>query len=91
MDLKTEISEVVTEPRRRGRPATGPSPDAKTPTQRVKALDAELIASGGRVLGRVRLSADAARALAYLSEEYGSDRAAIEAALIAHDMRRVQR
>ena len=76
-------NDVVAEPKRRGRPATGPSPTAKTPTERVKALDAELIASGGRILGRVRLSADAAAALARLSQEYGSDRAAIEAALIS--------
>lgn len=91
MRLNTGPNKVTPEPKRRGRPATGPSPDAKTPTQRVKALDAELIASGGRILGRVRLSADAAQALAYLSEKHGSDRAAIEAALIAQNKYWAQR
>lgn len=90
MSWKAELNAVITEPKRPGRPPTGPSPDAKTPTQRVKALDAELIASGGRVLGRVRLSADAARALSRLSPKHGSDRAAIEAALIAASKHCVQ-
>lgn len=66
--------------KRRGRPHTG---EAKTPTERVRALDEALIASGGRVLSRTRLSPEATAALAGLSDRYGSDRAAIEAALIA--------
>ena len=64
---------------KRGRPATG---TAKTPTERVKALDAALLASGGRVLNRVRLSAEAVAALADLAEQHGSERAAIENCLI---------
>ena len=91
MGLKTELNRAITEPKRPGRPATGSSADAKTATQRVKALEAELIASGGRILGRVRLSADAAQALAHLSDKHGSDRAAIEAALIAQNKRRLHR
>ncbi len=70
----------VKEIKRRGRPLTG---EAKTPTERVKALDEALIALGGRVLSRTRLSPEATAALARLSGRYGSDRAAIEAALIA--------
>ncbi|AEA65983.1 hypothetical protein bgla_4p2180 (plasmid) [Burkholderia gladioli BSR3] len=64
----------------RGRPATG---KAMTPTERVKAADAALVASGGRVMSRMRLSPAATAALAVLKKRYGSDRAAIEAALIA--------
>lgn len=63
----------------RGRPVTG---NAKTPTERVKALDAALLASGGRVLNRVRLSVDAVSALTSLVELHGSERAAIENSLI---------
>lgn len=69
----------------RGRPVTG---QAKTPTQRASAFDAALLASGGRILSRVRLSADAAKALRALSEQLGSDRAAIEQALIEHNNKR---
>ena len=69
------------ERRQRGRPATG---EAKTPTQRARAFDDALLASGGRVLNRVRLSAEAAEALKALSEMYESERASIEAALIKH-------
>lgn len=75
----------MTEPKKpapKGRPITG---TAKTPTQRVQALDAALLESGGRVLNRVRLSPEAAAALSRLSERYGSDRAAIEQALIEAD------
>ncbi len=57
----------------RGRPCTG---NAKTSTERVKELDAALLALGGRVLNRVRLSAEAVHALAALSELDGSERAA---------------
>lgn len=71
---------MAEEKRSRGRPVTG---EAKTPTERVKAADAALVTSGGRILSRTRLSAEATVALAALSERYGSDRAAIEAALIA--------
>lgn len=63
----------------RGRPVTG---NAKTTTERVKALDAALLASGGRVLNRVRISGEAVAALAVLSELHGSERAAIENSLI---------
>jgi N-acyl-D-aspartate/D-glutamate deacylase len=63
----------------RGRPSTG---NAKTPTERVKALDAALLASGGRILNRVRLSTEAVEALAALAELDGSERAAIENSLI---------
>ncbi len=80
-----EMSETK---RRRGRPATG---KAKTSTQRVKELDEALEASGGRVLNRTRLSPEATAALSALSAHYGSDRAAIEAALIAHNKRCAQR
>jgi hypothetical protein len=79
----------MTEQKRgRGRPVTG---EAKTPTQRVKALDEALVASGGRILNRTRLSPEATAALAALSERYGSDRAAIEAALIDLNKRCAQR
>ncbi|WP_232357647.1 hypothetical protein [Burkholderia pseudomallei] len=54
-----------------------------TPTERVKAADAALVASGGRIISRMRLSSSATAALAVLKKRYGSDRAAIEAALIA--------
>lgn len=64
----------------RGRPVTG---KAMTPTERVKAADAALVASGGRVMSRMRLSPAATAALAALKKRYGTDRAAIEAALIA--------
>lgn len=73
---------MATVAKRRGRPATGPSPGAKTATQRVSALDKALIESGGRILNRLRLSPSAAQALQHLSETHGSDRAAIEAALL---------
>jgi hypothetical protein len=79
----------MTEAKRgRGRPVTG---EAKTPTQRVKALDEALLASGGRILSRTRLEADAAAALANLATLYGTDRAAIEAALIELNKRCAQR
>jgi len=64
----------------RGRPVAG---NAKSSTERARALEEALLASGGRILGRVRLSPDAAAALTTLSERCGSDRAAIELALIA--------
>lgn len=63
----------------RGRPVTG---KAKSSTERGKDMEAALRAAGGRVLSRVRLSADSAVALDVLSEKFGSDRAAIEHALI---------
>ncbi len=74
--------------RGRGRPRTS---EASTSTQRGKEFDAALLSAGGRILNRVRLSAEAAEALQALSEEHGSDRAAIEHALIAlHNMRCAQ-
>ena len=64
---------------RRGRPVTG---EARSSTERGKAADEALVQAGGRILSRVRLSPDAARALAFLAKQAGSDRAAIEQALI---------
>ena len=64
---------------RKGRPVTG---QAKSSTERGKAADEALVASGGRILSRVRLSPEAAAALLALSERDGGDRAAIEQALI---------
>lgn len=64
----------------RGRPVTG---TAKSSTERGKAADAALLHAGGRILNRVRLSPEAATALALLIERDGTDRAAIEQALIA--------
>lgn len=65
---------------RRGRPVTG---EAKSSTERGKAADGALVASGGRILSRLRLSPEAAAALAVLSERDGGDRVAIEQALVA--------
>lgn len=63
----------------RGRPRTGV---AKTSTERAKALETGLLAAGGRILSRVRLGPEAAAALAALAKHAGTDRAAIEHALI---------
>jgi hypothetical protein len=71
---------MVEAKRGRGRPVTG---EAMTSTERVKAADEALVSAGGRVISRTRLSPQATAALAVLSRRYGSDRAAIEAALIA--------
>lgn len=79
MTAKKIILTETQKPATRGRPPTG---KAKTPTERVKALDAALLASGGRVLNRVRLSEEAVSALAALSDLHGSERAAIENSLI---------
>lgn len=65
---------------RRGRPVTG---KAKSSTERGKAADEALVASGGRILSRLRLSPEAAAALVALSERDGGDRIAIEQALVA--------
>lgn len=78
----------VTEPKR---VPERPAKKAKTPTERVKNLDAALLASGGRILNRLRLSAEPASALQSLSERFGSDRAAIEKALMELDKRCAQR
>ncbi|ABX19836.1 hypothetical protein C6Q28_25180 [Burkholderia multivorans] len=79
----------MTEAKRpRGRP---PTREAKTATQRVNALDEALKASGGRILNRTRLSPEATAALAALSGHFGTDRAAIEAALIDLSKRCAQR
>lgn len=66
-------------PALRGRPVTG---TAKSSTERGKALEDALREAGGRILSRVRLSPAAATALAALSDRCGSDRAAIEQALL---------
>ncbi len=70
---------MIDEKKRRGRPPTG---QAKTAAERGKEFDAALKESGGRILGRVRLSAEAAKALSDLSAQHGSERAAIEYSLI---------
>ena len=63
----------------KGRKKSG---NAKTTTQRVNALDTALKASGGRILSRVRLSAEAAIALSQLSESKETERTIIERSLI---------
>lgn len=68
----------------RGRPVTG---KAKTNTERVNATNAALKLAGGKIVSRLRLSADAAQALSKLSGQCGSDRAATETALIEHSKR----
>lgn len=72
----------MTEPKKaapRGRPRTG---TAKTSTERGKAADDALVAAGGRILGRLRLSPAGAAALDALVARDGSDKAAVERALI---------
>jgi hypothetical protein len=63
----------------RGRPVTG---TAKSASERSDARDTALKESGGRILSSVRLSRESAIALAALSKRYGSDREAIQRALI---------
>ncbi|MFL9952416.1 hypothetical protein PQR65_03265 [Paraburkholderia nemoris] len=55
---------------------------ASTATERARRFDNALLAAGGRVLNRVRLSAEANAALQALSEGHHSEREAIEYALI---------
>lgn len=62
----------------RGRPVTG---QAKTSSERSKAADVTLMAAGGRVL-RARLSPAATAALATIKASLGSDKDALDAALI---------
>jgi hypothetical protein len=62
----------------RGRPVTG---NAKTSAERSKAADEALVAAGGRVL-RARLSPAAAAALATIKASLGSDKDALDAALV---------
>lgn len=62
----------------RGRPATG---TAKTSTERGRAADEALLASGGRIV-RARLSPDAAAALDILAKRTGSQKDAFDQALI---------
>jgi hypothetical protein len=72
---------ILTEPKKtalRGRPATG---TAKTSTERGKAADDALLAAGGRIM-RARLSPDAATALDLLAERAGSQKEALDQALI---------
>ncbi len=66
----------------KGRPATGV---AKTSTERGRSADQMLVESGGRVLSRVRLGKEAADALVRLKIKYGTERAAIEWALLSID------
>ncbi|MBK5052922.1 hypothetical protein IQ289_31555 [Burkholderia sp. R-70006] len=74
---------MAEEKKPRGRPPTG---NAKTPTERAKSFDEALLESGGRILNRLRLGQEANKALDDLKREYGygSDRAAIETALVKH-------
>lgn len=67
---------------RRGRPATG---TAKTATQRSQERDKALLDAGGRIISRLRLSPEAAAALARQVGRFADERAAIEAALIELD------
>lgn len=62
----------------RGRPPTG---KAKSSTARGKAADEALVAAGGRIV-RARLSPDAASALDMLAERAGSQKEALDWALI---------
>ena len=62
-----------------------PSGKAKTSTVRSIELEKALIASGGRILGRVRLNKRAAEALENLSKIHATDKASIEFALIKAD------
>jgi len=66
----------------RGRPVSG---TAKTPTERSQARDSALLAAGGRVINRVRLSPEATVALSRFADGFSDERSAIEAALIAFD------
>lgn len=67
---------------RRGRPVTG---IAKTATERSQERDSALLTAGGRVINRVRLSPEAAAALARFVDGFPDERSAIEAALLAFD------
>lgn len=72
----------MTEPKKapsRGRPVTG---TAKTSTERGKAADEALVASGGMILNKLRLSPEAAAALTQLLDSDGTAREAIQQALI---------
>lgn len=76
---KKDVVEMAPK-RGRGRP----SKDVKTtPTQRVAMTDKKLVDAGGRILNKVRLSPEAATKLESLKAIYGTDRAAIENALLA--------
>lgn len=67
---------------RRGRPVSG---TAKTATERSQERDSALLAAGGRVINRMRLSPEAAAALARFVDGFPDERSAIEAALIAFE------
>ena len=69
-------------PKKRGRRVTG---TAKTATERSKERDAALLASGGKIISRLRLSGEAAAALERVRERFADDRSAIEAGLIELD------
>ena len=72
----------MTEPKKsalRGRPPTG---KAKTSTERGKAADEALMRAGGVILNKLRLSPEAAAALAQLIDSDGTVRDAIQQALI---------
>lgn len=63
---------------RRGRPSTG---TAKSSTDRGKAADEALLASGGLILNKVRFSPLAASALTKLVNEAGGERGAQRSAI----------
>jgi len=71
----------MTEDVQKARRGRKPSGEAKTSTQRSKAADEALVAAGGRVM-RARLSPAAATALATIKASLGSDKDALDAALI---------
>ncbi|MBA9846826.1 hypothetical protein D7S55_18010 [Ralstonia pickettii] len=62
-----------------GRPSKG---KALTSTQRSAKRDRALLDAGGRIVRSLRLSPEAAHALTELASLHGSDRHAIEAALL---------
>ena len=67
------------EKKRVGRKPTG---NAKTSTERGRTADDNLLKAGGSILSKVRLSPDATKALAALTDKNGSKREAIESAII---------
>lgn len=71
----TETKKTV----RLGRPPTG---KAKSSTERGKSADDALVQSGGLILNKLRLSPEAAAALAQLVALDGTAREAIQLALI---------
>lgn len=77
--VNTKQAKEIKKPR--GRKPTG---KALSSTERGKVHDEAIRASGGRILSRVRLDADAAKALDVISGKMGSDRLAIETSLVSY-------